>query len=83
MTGVVNTSSSISPNIVSQVGFTALETRETALRTTLESASAEPTTMEMLKMQQQVQSWSMLVQIVSTIYKEVSDALKGVVQKSG
>ena len=83
MSGVVNTSSSISPNIVSQVGFTALETRETALRTTLESASAEPTTMEMLKMQQQVQSWSMLVQIVSTIYKEVSDALKGVVQKSG
>ncbi len=83
MSGVVNSSSSISPNVVSQVGFTALETRETALRSTLESASAEPTTMEMLKMQQQVQSWSMLVQIVSTIYKEVSDALKGVVQKSG
>jgi type III secretion protein F len=83
MSGVVNSSSSISPNVVSQVGFAALETRETALRSTLESASAEPTTMEMLKMQQQVQSWSMLVQIVSTIYKEVSDALKGVVQKSG
>lgn len=82
MSGVVNSSSTISPNIVSQVGFSALETRETALRGTLESASAEPTTMEMLKMQQQVQSWSMLVQIVSTIYKEVSDALKGVVQKS-
>ena len=83
MSVVVNTSTSISPNIVSQVGFAALETRETGLRATLESASAEPTTLEMLKMQQQVQSWSMLVQIVSTIYKEVSDALKGVVQKSG
>jgi type III secretion protein F len=36
----------------------------------------------MLTMQQQVQQWSMLVSIVSTIYKEVSDSLKGVVQKS-
>ena len=36
----------------------------------------------MLNLQQQVQQWSMLIQVVSTLYKEVSDALKGVVQKS-
>jgi type III secretion protein F len=36
----------------------------------------------MLELQQQVQQWSMMIQVVSTLTKEVTDALKGVVQKS-
>jgi type III secretion protein F len=79
----VGNTSSISTSFVSELGFNTLSTRESALRETLLRAPAEPTTVDMLTMQQQVQQWSMLVQIVSTIYKEVSDSLKGVVQKSG
>jgi type III secretion protein F len=41
-----------------------------------------PSTVDMLDLQQQVQQWSMMIQVVSTLYKEVTDALKGVVQKS-
>ena len=79
----VGNTSSISTSFVSELGFNTLSTRESALRETLLRAPAEPTTVDMLTMQQQVQQWSMLVQIVSTIDKEVSDSLKGVVQKSG
>ncbi len=79
----VGNTGSISTAFVSELGFNALSTREAALRDTLTTAPTNPTTVDMLTMQQQVQQWSMLVQIVSTIYKEVSDSLKGVVQKSG
>ena len=82
----VSNTGSISTSYVSEMGFNALGVREAALRNTLTqaaSANEQPTTIQMLEMQQQVQQWSMLVQIVSTVYKEVSDSLKGVVQKSG
>ena len=41
-----------------------------------------PSTVDMLDLQQQVQQWSVRIQVVRTLYKEVTDALKGVVQKS-
>ncbi len=78
----VSNTGSISTSFVSELGFNTLSIRESALRDTLLRAPSEPTTVDMLTMQQQVQQWSMLVSIVSTIYKEVSDSLKGVVQKS-
>ncbi|MFP3700179.1 EscF/YscF/HrpA family type III secretion system needle major subunit [Burkholderia sp. SIMBA_013] len=36
----------------------------------------------MLKMQQQVQQWTMLIEIQSTITKQIADSLKGVIQKA-
>ncbi|MFC7557599.1 EscF/YscF/HrpA family type III secretion system needle major subunit [Pseudoroseomonas wenyumeiae] len=44
--------------------------------------SSSPSTAELLAMQQQVQQWSMLTQTQSTIVKELSDTLKGIVQKA-
>lgn len=58
------------------------ESREASLKTTLEGMGQSPSTSDMLKMQQEVQQWSIYTQIQSTIVKEVSDALKGVIQKA-
>ena len=55
--------------------------REAELKQTL-SQLEEPTTQDLLQMQQEVQQWSMFTQIQSTIVKEVADAMKGVIQKA-
>lgn len=55
--------------------------REVELKQTL-SQLEEPTTQDLLRMQQEVQQWGMFTQIQSTIVKEVAEAMKGVIQKS-
>lgn len=57
-------------------------TREAALKQTISGLGESPTTSDMLKMQQEIQQWSMFTQIQSTIVKELSDAMKGVIQKA-
>jgi type III secretion protein F len=37
---------------------------------------------DMLQMQQQIQQWTMLIEIQSTITKQIADSLKGVIQKA-
>ena len=78
------TSTSMSGDFINQVGLQALTTRESTLRTAIQTVQSKesPSTVDMLDLQQQVQQWSMMIQVVSTLYKEVTDALKGVVQKS-
>ena len=49
----------------------------------LQAGGDTTSTSDMLKMQQKMQEWSMLTQLQSTIIKELGDALKGIVQKSG
>lgn len=56
--------------------------RETALKTTLDGLNENPSTADMLKMQHEIQQWSILTQIQSTITKELADTLKGVIQKA-
>jgi type III secretion protein F len=75
---------SVSSDYISQIGITALNTRETKLRAAIDAVGQKesPSTVDMLDLQQQVQQWSMMIQVVSTLAKEVTDALKGVVQKS-
>jgi type III secretion protein F len=34
-------------------------------------------------MQQMMQEWTMLTQLQSTLVKDIGDALKGIIQKSG
>jgi type III secretion protein F len=80
---MINSASSISADFITQVGSQALNTRESSLRAAIQQASGqEVSTVDMLNLQQQVQQWSMLVQIISTVFKETTDAMKGVIQKS-
>lgn len=55
--------------------------REAALKKTLSEMGDSPSTGDLLKMQQEVQQWSMFTQIQSTLVKEVSDTIKGILQK--
>ena len=55
---------------------------ESDLQSTLYSANKETSATDLLNMQLKLQSWSVSVQMQSSIVKELGDALKGVVQKS-
>lgn len=55
---------------------------EASLKATLESLGDNPSMADTLKMQQEMQQWSMFAQVQSTLVKVVSDALKDVVNKS-
>lgn len=85
------TSASVSPgsstginfSFVSQTMGTVLDTSEANLRDVLAKLGDAPTQSQLLSMQVDLQKWSMLVQLQSTITKELGDALKGIIQKSG
>lgn len=47
----------------------------------LDPATASP--VELLLLQTDVSKWTMMTQIQSTLTKELSDAMKGIIQKSG
>ena len=62
----------------------ALATAATPLKTkvpNLDPAQVSPT--ELLMLQQEVSKWTMMTQIQSTLVKELSDTMKGIIQKSG
>jgi len=73
-------------NLVNNTIYNAITTQETNLQNTLNSiqtdADGNITTADMLKIQQQTQQWSLLVDMQSTITKTISDALKTVIQQS-
>ena len=56
---------------------------ESNLQQTLAAAASNPDTITMLKVQQQVQQWSLMSSIQSTVVKEVADAMKAAIQKAG
>ncbi len=56
--------------------------READLQSTISGLGDSPSTGDLLSLQQQVQQWTMFTQIQSTIVKEVSEAMKGVIQKA-
>jgi len=67
---------------VSQKVGQVIRRNEGDLRSTLYSANKETSATDLLNMQLKLQSWSISVQMQSSIVKELGDALKGVVQKS-
>lgn len=66
--------------------YTAIGTQESNLKQTLatvsQNADGSVSQANMLKMQQQIQQWSSMIEIQSTIIKQISDSLKSVIQKS-
>ncbi|AVO50549.1 type III secretion protein [Melaminivora suipulveris] len=56
--------------------------RESELRTMIGGLNEQASTLDLLKLQQQIQQWTMFTQIQSTVTKEVADAMKGVIQKA-
>jgi len=63
-------------NVVSSAQ-TSLQNRISSL----DADSASPT--DLLLLQQEVSKWTMMTEIQSTLVKELSDAMKGIIQKAG
>ncbi len=62
----------------------AVQASETSLKAriaALDPANASPT--DLLLLQQEVSKWTVMTEIQSTLVKTISDAMKGIVQKSG
>ncbi len=74
--------SSITYSSLNQSIGLVVSKRESSLKDLISGMGENVGTAEMLDMQQQVQQWSMFTQIQSTIVKELSDAMKGVIQKA-
>ncbi|WP_142848259.1 EscF/YscF/HrpA family type III secretion system needle major subunit [Telmatospirillum sp. J64-1] len=59
-----------------------MQVRQDELASFTQSMNPESTT-DLLRMQQMMQEWTMVTQLQSTMVKEIGDALKGIIQKSG
>ncbi|MGB3068124.1 MAG: EscF/YscF/HrpA family type III secretion system needle major subunit [Ottowia sp.] len=76
------TSGGINFAYIAQKMGPVLGNTETALRTRLDNLGDNPTQTDLLDMQVGLQKWTMLIQLQSTINKELGDALKGIIQKA-
>lgn len=75
--------SSITMDFINNTVNQAVQHKESTLMQVITNMGDAPTTQDLLVLQQQVQQWTMFTQIQSTLVKEVSDAMKGVIQKAG
>ena len=55
---------------------------ESAMHSQISAMGNNPTTQDLLLLQQQMQKWSMFVQLQSSLVKEFGDAMKGIIQKA-
>jgi len=78
----IDTTSALNMDFLNDTVMKSIGRQEQDLKTTIEKAGNNPTTGDLLMLQQGVQKWSMTVQIQSTMVKELSDAMKGVIQKA-
>lgn len=80
MAGSINPDFSLSyvGNVVGQ----ATASREAMLKATLSSLGDNPSTGESLKLQAQMQEWSIFAQTQTTVLKVVADVIKDVIAKS-
>lgn len=82
----LNTQNGINFGYINQHVYEGLRSQEANLRNTLESIGAKGdgniTPTDLIALQQQVQQWTMMVDIQSTITKQVSDSLRSVIQKA-
>jgi type III secretion apparatus needle protein len=80
---LISSNGSLSLDYINNIGMSALSNKEQSLRATFADSTQELSTVKMLELQSQVQQWSLITSIQSTLAKEVSDTMKAVIQKSG
>jgi type III secretion protein F len=84
MISSTSSSGTLSLDDISNVGLNAVDAYETAIKAKFDQTrGTEVSTTTMLELQSMTQKWSLMTQIQSTLIKEISDAMKGVVQKAG
>lgn len=80
---MLDTSSAVTFNFINNTVATALNQRETTLRDSITKVGNEPSSVQLLDLQQQVQQWTLMVSIQSTMAKQVGDSMREVIQKAG
>jgi len=84
MISSTSSSGTLSLDYITNVGLSSVDAYETAIKAKFDQTrGTEVSTTTMLELQSMTQKWSLMTQIQSTLIKEVSDAMKGVVQKAG
>lgn len=77
-------SGTLSLEYITNVGLNSVDAFENQIKAKFDQTrGTDVSTTTMLELQSMTQKWSLLTQIQSTLIKEVSDAMKGVVQKAG
>jgi len=66
--------------------YNSISTQEAKLRETIESlgkdADGNVSQTDLLKLQQETQQWTMMIELQSTLTKQIADSLKGIIQKA-
>jgi len=84
MISSTSNSGTLSLDYLTNIGLNSVGAYEAQIKAKFEqTAGTDVSTTTMLELQSMTQKWSLLTQIQSTLVKEVSDAMKGVVQKAG
>jgi len=78
---LITPTNSLNYDVINNTVMNAIQRREELLRTTITSMGDNPTTAQMVALQQQVQTWSIMAQIQTTLTKELSDSMKSALQK--
>lgn len=79
---IASNSTGLTFDYINNSVYQVVQQREASLRNQISALGANPSTTDLLNLQQQIQQWTMMTQVQSTLVKEVSDALKGIIQKA-
>ncbi len=83
MISSLSSSGTLSLDYIANVGIGSVDAYEAQIKAKFDQTrGTEVSTTTMLELQSMTQKWSLMTQIQSTLIKEVSDAMKGVVQKA-
>ena len=63
--------------------LTSVQDKENTLKAQIAALGPNPTTQDLLVLQQKIQEWTMLVELQSTLAKTTAETMKGVIQKAG
>ena len=79
-------SSGLNFNAVNNTIYNGIRSQESKLRDTIAKletdADGNISQADLLMMQQQTQQWTMMIELQSTITKQIADSLKGIIQKA-
>ncbi len=83
MISSLSSSGTLSLDYIANVGIGSVDAYEAQIKAKFDQTrGTDVSTTTMLELQSMTQKWSLMTQIQSTLIKEVSDAMKGVVQKA-
>ncbi len=82
MNTIVTSNQGISFSVINDTMVNAIGNQETSLRAAIQAAGNNPSTTQLLSLQQQIQQWTILTDLQATLSKTIADAMRGVIQKS-